>query len=178
MAITHTDITLAGKKRKLRFDVNAISEALEHLGQGIDDVPTLPACRTLLWVGIKHGENRPKFTLEAAGELLHAHLEAGGDLAELATELFNAVVNAYPQRKAVEPPAGEGAEGNAQPRTEVAPAPCRRSAGGDGSRRPRRLRTAFSGSVPGSSAATPRGNSTTPWSGGVSTTWRARISTP
>lgn len=104
MAITHTEIMVAGKPRRLRFDVNSIADMMARLDRPLDEMPMLPAARLILWSGLR-GEDR-KLTLQDAGALIGEHIAAGGEFQALAMELFNAVT------MTLTPPVREGDPGN------------------------------------------------------------------
>lgn len=75
------------KPRRLRFDINAISDAEEELGTGIGKALQMRAgireIRALLWAGLKW-EDRG-LTLERTGYILQDYLNNGGSIDDVST---------------------------------------------------------------------------------------------
>jgi hypothetical protein len=82
------------KPRRIRFDVNALSDAEEALGMGLGTVMQsqlgIRMIRALLWAGLKW-EDRG-LTLERTGTLIQKYLENGGDLGALGETLTRALM--------------------------------------------------------------------------------------
>lgn len=87
-------ITLNGREYGLRFTVNAVCRLEEATDRGLDALmrTQLSCLRGLLWCGLV--ESEPGMTLAAAGNLLQAHLAAGGDLRKVADQLASALEDA------------------------------------------------------------------------------------
>jgi len=87
------DIVL-DKPRKLRFDINALSDAEEALGMGLGALMRsqmgVRAIRALLWAGLKW-EDRG-LTLEKTGDIVQKHIESGGNLEGLGESISRALL--------------------------------------------------------------------------------------
>lgn len=81
--------------RRIRFDVNAISDAEEilgtSLGRAMQSRAGVREIRALLWAGLRW-EDRG-LTLERAGTILQRHLEAGVSLEDVGTKIGEALVS-------------------------------------------------------------------------------------
>ena len=93
---TSVFITLGGKERRLKYDINAAAEMEELLcGRSLLFILGNPASagfsvmRTLLWGGLKHAEKG--LTLQRAGLLMQEFLDAGGTLEALSETIGEAV---------------------------------------------------------------------------------------
>ena len=80
-------ITLGGKERRLRYDINAAAEMEELMGGksllyvlGSPMAAGFSAIRVLLWGGLKHADKG--LTLQRVGLLMQEYMEAGGNLAD------------------------------------------------------------------------------------------------
>ena len=89
-------ITLSGKERKLRYDINAAAEMEELMGgKSLLYVMSNPmaagfaAIRILLWGGLKHAEKG--LTLQRVGLMMQEYMEAGGSFGELAGKIGDAI---------------------------------------------------------------------------------------
>lgn len=95
-------LTLLGKDYPLRFSVNALCCLEEKTGLSLSALRgrQMSCLRGLLWCGLLDGPDR--MTLEEAGELLHRHLKAGGDLKSVSAALSQALEDAcfFPRREA------------------------------------------------------------------------------
>ena len=82
-----TELTILGRRRPLRFTINALCALEEKTGGSLEGMLRggLSSVRGLLWCGLLGDE--PSLTLEGAGQLLEAHLQAGGSLHEIAKAL-------------------------------------------------------------------------------------------
>jgi len=89
----HVSVEL-DKPRKLRFDINALSDAEEALGVGIGAILQqnlgIRTIRALLWAGLKWQDHG--LTLQRAGTLLQKYIEDGGDLSVLEGKLVEALI--------------------------------------------------------------------------------------
>ncbi len=87
-------ITLNGREYPLRFSVNALCCLEEKTGRGLSSLQSdrLSCIRALLWCGLMESEKG--LTLEGAGELLDAHLRAGGSLSQVSAILSEALSDA------------------------------------------------------------------------------------
>ena len=105
-------ITIGGKERRLRYDINAAADMEELMGgKSLLYVLSNPmaagfsAIRILLWGGLKHAEKG--LTLQRVGLMMQEYLENGGRI-ELLVEKLGAAVR---QSKILgEDVAGEEAE--------------------------------------------------------------------
>jgi hypothetical protein len=95
---THVDFVQfddLDKERKIRFDLNAVSEYEDFARRSIIDVVfvapslTLGDVRALLWAGLKWEE--PRLTRERVGLLMEDYLISGGTLGDLAAAIRLAV---------------------------------------------------------------------------------------
>ena len=89
-------ITIGGKERRLRYDINAAAEMEELMGgKSLLYVMASPmaagfsAIRILLWGGLKHAEKG--ITLQRVGQMMQEYMEAGGSFSELAAKIGEAV---------------------------------------------------------------------------------------
>ena len=87
-------ITLNGREYSLRFSVNALCCLEEKTGVSLAALESrqVSCLRGLLWCGLM--ESCPGMTLSQAGDLLDAHLAAGGDLGQVAAQLSAALEDA------------------------------------------------------------------------------------
>lgn len=89
----HVSVEL-DKPRKLRFDINALSDAEEALGVGIGAILQqnlgIRTIRALLWAGLKWQDHG--LTLQRAGTLLQKYIEDRGDLSVLEEKLVEALM--------------------------------------------------------------------------------------
>ena len=93
---TSVFITLGGKERRLKYDINAAAEMEELLGGrsllfilGNPASAGFSVMRTLLWGGLKHAEKG--LTLQRVGLLMQEYMEAGGSFGELAGKIGEAI---------------------------------------------------------------------------------------
>jgi len=91
-----TFITIGGKERRLKYDINAAAEMEELLGSrsllfilGNPASAGFSVMRTLLWGGLKHAEKG--LTLQRVGLMMQEYLEAGGSLEKLNEAIGQAV---------------------------------------------------------------------------------------
>jgi hypothetical protein len=109
---------LFDKPRRLRFDVNALSDLEEAMGTGIvtllqEENLGFRAMRNFLWAGLKW-EDRG-LTKERVGNMMTKYLEEDGDLASLMSVVSRAIAASGLFRA---PREGEGEKGgNAQEET-------------------------------------------------------------
>ena len=89
-------ITMGGKERRLRYDINAAADMEELMGgKSLLYVLSNPmaagfsAIRILLWGGLKHAEKG--LTLQRVGLMMQEYLENGGSIEKLAEKLGEAV---------------------------------------------------------------------------------------
>ena len=89
-------ISIGGKERRLRYDINAAAEMEELMGgKSLLYVMSNPmaagfsAVRILLWGGLKHAEKG--LTLQRVGLLMQEYMEAGGSFGELAGKIGEAI---------------------------------------------------------------------------------------
>lgn len=110
-------ITLGGKERFLKYDINAAAEMEELLGgrslmfiMANPAVAGFAAIRVLLWGGLKHAEKG--LTLQRVGVMMQEYMEAGGTIEALSEIIGKAVRRSkiMGDMKEGESPAGE--EGN------------------------------------------------------------------
>ena len=87
-------INLNGREYPLRFSVNALCCLEEKTGKSLSQLQSteLSCLRGLLWCGLMESKSPP--TLEGAGELLDAHLRAGGSLSQVSAILSEALSDA------------------------------------------------------------------------------------
>ena len=87
-------LTLNGRDYPLRFSINALCCLEEKTGLSLSQLQSaqFSCIRGLIWCGLMEGEKG--LTLEAAGELLDAHLKSGGDLQAVADALAAALEDA------------------------------------------------------------------------------------
>ena len=113
-------ITLGGKERRLRYDINAAAEMEELMGGksllyvlGSPMAAGFSAIRVLLWGGLKHADKG--LTLQRVGLMMQEYMEAGGNLGELAERIGEALKNSkiIGESDAGEEPADETDAGNA-----------------------------------------------------------------
>lgn len=80
-----TRLEIGGRSVILRYTVNAMCAVEDAAGGSLDEALSreFTGVRLLLWGGMLHSQ--PDLTLAGAGELLDAHLTAGGTLEEVAT---------------------------------------------------------------------------------------------
>lgn len=82
------------KPRRIRFDINALSDAEEALGMGLGAVMQQQVgprvLRALLWAGLKWEDKG--LTLQRTGTLIQQYIENGGTLESLAEKLTEALV--------------------------------------------------------------------------------------
>ena len=113
-------ITLGGKERRLRYDINAAAEMEELMGGksllyvlGSPMAAGFSAIRVLLWGGLKHADKG--LTLQRVGQMMQEYMEAGGNLGELAERIGEALKNSkiIGESDAGEEPADETDAGNA-----------------------------------------------------------------
>ncbi len=91
-----TYITIGGKERKLRYDINAAADMEELMGgKSLLYVMSQPmaagfsAIRVLLWGGLRHAEKG--LTLQRVGMMMQEYMEAGGSVESLAAKIGEAV---------------------------------------------------------------------------------------
>ena len=89
-------ITIGGKERKLRYDINAAADMEELMGgKSLLYVMSNPmaagfsALRILLWGGLKHAEKG--LTLQRVGLMMQEYMESGGSIETLALKIGEAV---------------------------------------------------------------------------------------
>lgn len=89
-------ITLGGKERKLRYDINAAADMEELMGGksllyvlGNPMSAGFSAIRVLLWGGLKHAEKG--LTLQRVGLMMQEYMEEGGSMETLAGKICDAV---------------------------------------------------------------------------------------
>ena len=89
-------ITIGGKERKLRYDINAAADMEELMGgKSLLYVMSNPmaagfsAIRILLWGGLKHAEKG--LTLQRVGLMMQEYMESGGSIETLALKIGEAV---------------------------------------------------------------------------------------
>ncbi len=89
-------ITIGGKERKLRYDINAAADMEELMGgKSLLYVMSNPmaagfsALRILLWGGLKHAEKG--LTLQRVGLMMQEYMESGGSIETLAEKIGEAV---------------------------------------------------------------------------------------
>jgi hypothetical protein len=89
-------ITLGGKERRLKYDINAAAEIEELLGGrsllfilGNPASAGFSVIRTLLWGGMKHAEKG--LTLQRVGLFMQEYLENGGSLETISETIGEAV---------------------------------------------------------------------------------------
>ena len=89
-------ITIGGKERKLRYDINAAADMEELMGgKSLLYVMSNPmaagfsALRILLWGGLKHAEKR--LTPQRVGLMMQEYMESGGSIETLALKIGEAV---------------------------------------------------------------------------------------
>jgi hypothetical protein len=89
-------ITIGGKERKLRYDINAAADMEELMGGksllyvlGNPMSAGFSAIRVLLWGGLKHADKG--LTLQRVGVMMQDYMEAGGRLETLAVKISDAV---------------------------------------------------------------------------------------
>lgn len=87
-------VTLNGREYPLRFTVNSLCCLEEKTGQSLTALQSsqFTCLRALLWCGLL--SFAPDMTLEAAGDLMDAHLQAGGDLGAVSAQLAGALEDA------------------------------------------------------------------------------------
>lgn len=87
-------ICLGGREYALRYTVNAVCCLEEKNEKGLESLlRTQFSClRALLWCGLMSGQ--PGMTMEDAGQLLQAHLDAGGSLSGVAAAIADALEDA------------------------------------------------------------------------------------
>ena len=87
-------ITLNGRDYPLRFSINALCCLEEQTGQSLSGLQSarFSCLRNLLWCGLMEAEKG--MTLQAAGDLLDAHLRSGGDLQSVSDTLAQALQDA------------------------------------------------------------------------------------
>ena len=87
-------LTLNGRDFPLRFSINALCCLEEKTGQSLSQLQSaqFSCLRGLIWCGLMEAE--PGLTLEAAGEMLDAHLQSGGDLQSVSDTLAAALEDA------------------------------------------------------------------------------------
>ena len=87
-------LTLNGRDYPLRFSINALCCLEEKTGLSLNRLQSaqFSCLRGLIWCGLMESERG--LTLEAAGELLDAHLRAGGDLEAVSDTLAQALQDA------------------------------------------------------------------------------------
>ncbi len=82
------------KPRRIRFDINALSDAEEALGMGLGALMQsqmgIRVIRALLWAGLRW-EDRG-LTLERTGTLIQQYIESGDTLEDLGEKLTQALV--------------------------------------------------------------------------------------
>ena len=89
-------ITIGGKERKLRYDINAAADMEELMGgKSLLYVMSNPmaagfsAIRVLLWGGLKHAEKG--LTLQRVGLMMQDYMESGGSIETLAEKIGEAI---------------------------------------------------------------------------------------
>lgn len=89
-------ITIGGKERRLRYDINAAADMEELMGgKSLLYVMSNPmaagfsAIRVLLWGGLKHAEKG--LTLQRVGLMMQEYMESGGSIETLAEKIGEAV---------------------------------------------------------------------------------------
>lgn len=89
-------ITIGGKERRLRYDINSAAEMEELMGgksllyvMANPQAAGFSAIRILLWGGLKHAEKG--ITLQRVGLMMQEYMEAGGSFGELAGKIGEAI---------------------------------------------------------------------------------------
>jgi hypothetical protein len=89
-------IELGGRSRRLRFDMNALSDLETALGRSVAEVLSgdgqslgFAAMRALVWAGLKH-EDRG-LTLERAGSMMQQAIDDGGTIADILGKVSEAI---------------------------------------------------------------------------------------
>lgn len=91
----YVDIVL-DKKRRLKFNMNALTELEDVLGIPITGLSSqkvgMKELRAMLWAGLLHEE--PELTLREAGDLMEVE-----NLNEISTKITEAMTLAFPQNE-------------------------------------------------------------------------------
>lgn len=76
-------VKVGGRELCMRYTVNALCAVEALAGGSLDSMMErqFSATRLLLWGGLT--DRQPELTLEQVGELIGAHLKAGGNLEEI-----------------------------------------------------------------------------------------------
>ena len=89
-------ISLGGKERRLRYDINAAADMEELMGGksllyvlGNPAAAGFSAIRVLLWGGLRRAEKG--LTLQRVGILMQEYMEEGGSMETLAVKICDAV---------------------------------------------------------------------------------------
>lgn len=87
---------IGGRARRIRFDMNALSDLEGALGKSVADILGgdgralgFSAIRALVWAGLRH-EDRG-LTLERAGSMIQSALEGGMSLADVLAKVSEAI---------------------------------------------------------------------------------------
>ncbi len=95
-------LTLNGRDYPLRFSINALCCLEEKTGMSLARLQSaqFTCLRGLIWCGLMEAEKG--MTLEAAGDLLDAHIRSGGELQAVSDALAAALEDAcfFPKRAA------------------------------------------------------------------------------
>lgn len=85
---------IGGRELALRYTVNALCAVEELAGGSLDKLmeKQYTASRLLLWGALR--ETMPELTLAQAGELIGAHLRAGGTIEEIVNLCADALAEA------------------------------------------------------------------------------------
>lgn len=108
-------VTIGGKNRVLRYDINAAIDMEKTLGESLLNVignPTKIGFRVilvLLWGGLKHAEKG--LTEQRVGLWMQDYLESGGSLEELVAKMGEAMQKAR-LTGSIREPDETGDEGN------------------------------------------------------------------
>ena len=76
-------VEIAGQAYRLCYSVNALCDVESLAGGSLDMLmeKQFSACRLLLWGALR--EYQPSVTLQAAGEIITAHIRMGGSLEDI-----------------------------------------------------------------------------------------------
>ncbi len=87
-------LTLNGRDYPLRFSINALCCLEEKTGLNLSRLQSaqFSCLRGLIWCGLMESEKG--LTLEAAGDLLEAHLRSGGEIQAVSDTLAQALGDA------------------------------------------------------------------------------------
>jgi hypothetical protein len=93
--MNYVEIELAGKTRKLRFDINGIADVEERAGMGLpklfsESMAGFHLLRLLLWGGLKWQDQG--LTVARAGSMMQTYFEQGGSREELMDKIQKALM--------------------------------------------------------------------------------------